>query len=614
MSASLRIRYLVRTAVFVVQQRTEPRVAHPSYIFRYDMRRGGHVGEYPRDGDAHAGHGVILRGKAQRVRHWAGSVIALVPLEVKLFAVFEHELAQAVLVTLRKRLLQKLMVARVALKNVEQRVIIREVSVDDLPARYYPVEVYLLYEVVFVPEMVVKSLALEANARGLALVPGDYEFTRQQTELEQGKTLEEMENHYINEEADRKLMEGLLTEERDEKLFAISGIVCNRPQLSENLAALEISGWVPNTPYCFGTIPHGTEGTQFTAMMNEAAFSKVSPVWLAELRSRIPDLDRQALEWLEHRFPDLPEDIRLGEIRLYRAHELQLSYSPASGGDGLSLPVSKDWSISDPGFWGDTWKLAVSADSRSLFTAILLLENPDWDWDQLCRDLKSDWGISCKLSEKQPNRLMFESDSLLGTLTLGNFPIPNGEAEQIAANNYLWSEAVETVGRHQANIVAAVFGKGAAPIDSGKLLVKLCASCCRQENVLGVYTSGTVFEPSFYLRSALVMRDGDLPVLDWIYFGLYRSDNGISGYTYGLENFGKREIEVLDSNTKPVELRDFLFNIAYYILDNDMEFHDGETIGFSEHQKLPITLSAGVAVDGMSFKISYRKKPVTKSK
>ena len=348
--------------------------------------------------------------------------------------------------------------------------------------------------------------------------------------------------------------------------------------------------------------------------MNEAAFSKVSPVWLAELRSRIPDLDRQALEWLEHRFPDLPEDIRLGEIRLYRAHELQLSYSPASGGDGLSLPVSKDWSISDPGFWGDTWKLAVSADSRSLFTAILLLENPDWDWDQLCRDLKSDWGISCKLSEKQPNRLMFESDSLLGTLTLGNFPIPNGEAEQIAANNYLWSEAVETVGRHQANIVAAVFGKGAAPVDSGKLLVKLCASCCRQENVLGVYTSGTVFEPSFYLRSALVMRDGDLPVLDWIYFGLYRSDNGISGYTYGLENFGKREIEVLDSNTKPVELRDFLFNIAYYILDNDMEFHDGETIGFSEHQKLPITLSAGVAVDGMSFKISYRKKPVTKSK
>ena len=459
-----------------------------------------------------------------------------------------------------------------------------------------------------------KAGALEANARGLALVPGDYEFTRQQTELEQGKTLEEMENHYINEEADRKLMEGLLTEERDEKLFAISGIVCNRPQLSENLAALEISGWVPNTPYCFGTIPHGTEGTQFTAMMNEAAFSKVSPVWLAELRSRIPDLDRQALEWLEHRFPDLPEDIRLGEIRLYRAHELQLSYSPASGGDGLSLPVSKDWSISDPGFWGDTWKLAVSAESRSLFTAILLLENPDWDWEQLCRDLKSDWGISCKLSEKQPNRLMFESDSLLGTLTLGNFPIPNGEAEQIAANNYLWSEAVETVGRHQANIVAAVFGKGAAPVDSGKLLVKLCASCCRQENVLGVYTSGTVFQPSFYLRSALVMRDGDLPVLDWIYFGLYRSDNGISGYTYGLENFGKREIEVLDSNTKPVELRDFLFNIAYYILDNDMEFHDGETIGFSEHQKLPITLSAGVAVDGMSFNPPYRKKPVTKSK
>ena len=36
-----------------------------------------------------------------------------------------------------------------------------------------------------------------------------------------------------------------------------------------------------------------------------------------------------------------------------------------------------------------------------------------------------------------------------------------------------------------------------------------------------------------------------------------------------------------------------------------MELKDGETIGFSEEQKLPITISEGVSVEGESIKISY---------
>nr|WP_304430429.1 DUF4261 domain-containing protein [uncultured Acetatifactor sp.] len=36
-----------------------------------------------------------------------------------------------------------------------------------------------------------------------------------------------------------------------------------------------------------------------------------------------------------------------------------------------------------------------------------------------------------------------------------------------------------------------------------------------------------------------------------------------------------------------------------------MVLHDGETIGFSEDQKLPITKSGGVAVEGDSLKIEF---------
>ena len=69
--------------------------------------------------------------------------------------------------------------------------------------------------------------------------------------------------------------------------------------------------------------------------------------------------------------------------------------------------------------------------------------------------------------------------------------------------------------------------------------------------------------------------------------------------------FRKKEIEVLDTNIDPFDLYNFIYDISFYVLSNDVELKDGETIGFSEEQKLPITISEGVSVEGESIKISY---------
>ena len=52
------------------------------------------------------------------------------------------------------------------------------------------------------------SGALEAVDRGLALVPGDYEFTTLRREIQEGRTLEEMEFHWIDPECDAVLQAG----------------------------------------------------------------------------------------------------------------------------------------------------------------------------------------------------------------------------------------------------------------------------------------------------------------------------------------------------------------------------------------------------------------------
>ena len=135
------------------------------------------------------------------------------------------------------------------------------------------------------------------------------------------------------------------------------------------------------------------------------------------------------------------------------------------------------------------------------------------------------------------------------------------------------------------------------------------ATCCKQENAIGVFTSGVVFEPSYYMTAAEMIRDGALPIFTWVWFGLYRTEKGLSTYTYGMKDFGKLELEILDADEDANTLLSFISAIASYVLQDDVEFKDEETIGLSEEDIHQITLSKGVALpDQDTLKISYCKE------
>ena len=96
-----------------------------------------------------------------------------------------------------------------------------------------------------------------------------------------------------------------------------------------------------------------------------------------------------------------------------------------------------------------------------------------------------------------------------------------------------------------------------------------------------------------------------MPILDWVWFGVCRTDEYIGIYTYGMRKFGKEEMEVYATNANLNEVRDFLLDIVTYVLDSDVTLKDGDTIGFSEEQKLRVTLSDAVALGGKSLKLEY---------
>ena len=168
-------------------------------------------------------------------------------------------------------------------------------------------------------------------------------------------------------------------------------------------------------------------------------------------------------------------------------------------------------------------------------------------------------------------------------------------------------KAVKAAKEHCAHIMVAVLGKEENLVEKGRLFTKVVAACCRQDYATGIYTSGVVFEPRFYEGFANMMKDDELPIFNWIWFGLYRSEGGMNAYTYGMDVFGKDEMEVLDADAQPDDLRNFLASLVSYVLEGDVELHDGETIGFAANDKHTITRSPGVSLpeEQMTLKISW---------
>lgn len=235
----------------------------------------------------------------------------------------------------------------------------------------------------------------------------------------------------------------------------------------------------------------------------------------------------------------------------------------------------------------------------------ILLETPKFDFEQMFAQLKAQWNIDVKDYELKDGSLVFEWEDNLMAASLIEAPVPDGEAEYFAEGNYMWREAVETTKKHQAHLIVFTVNRSGDSVMAASVFSMLVSSCLNQRSVLGIYTSGTVFQPKFYREVAEIMKKGEMPLPIWVYVGLIRDEKGNGGYTYGMDVFGKCEMEILNSSHTLQEIQAFLYYVAEYVIKENMIFRDGETISFTSEEKLRITKSEAVYVEGESLKIWY---------
>ena len=245
----------------------------------------------------------------------------------------------------------------------------------------------------------------------------------------------------------------------------------------------------------------------------------------------------------------------------------------------------------------------------STFVGFVLLDEVRFDAEKYVKNLKEDWGMSYDFEITHDNStIIADNNGMILTASLMPAPIPDNEAVEQAKTNYRWKEAVEAAEKHKADLLVSVINRGDVDnIEGAKHYVKLLANATKQEGCLGINILGTVIHPQMYYDFAkLYDENDDFPIENIVYIGLYGDENNtVSGYTYGLEQFGKKELEIIKSLEEAEEVYNFLASISDYIITSDVVLNDGETIGFSEEQKIQISVSEGIALDGETIKLGF---------
>jgi len=215
---------------------------------------------------------------------------------------------------------------------------------------------------------------------------------------------------------------------------------------------------------------------------------------------------------------------------------------------------------------------------------------------EIQRDLAATWpGLpAAGKPEKKENTLAFrlgDADVIMGHMPA---PIPWSDLEGPCATSWLWPKSAEELRSHAGHLIVTVMADK-PPLERAKLLSIVAASIVHTcQGAIGVYWGdATLVIPGKLFREfAAEMLPAGLPLYIWIDFRIGRSqEGGTCGFTTGMEALGHMEFETLQSPEPPGELRERLFGLACYLIENGPVIRDGDTFGESADERIKVIYS-----------------------
>lgn len=248
---------------------------------------------------------------------------------------------------------------------------------------------------------------------------------------------------------------------------------------------------------------------------------------------------------------------------------------------------------------------AGKPESKILLAMPMFNNGETYQLDDVITNLKSFWDLPITELEGNNSVAVFKVDGEMVALAYMPVQIPWGDIEGTAQYAYNWPNAIQELKDHNGHAIVSVMAGNKTTIERFRILSKVLCAILSTSKAIGVYqgNQSLLIPKSQYLDNINELKEDGTPVTLWVYLGLRKSDKGNNLYTYGLTEFGKQEIEIVNSKLDLEELYDYIANIVAYVIGSDVTFKSGETIGYTADQKIQIKSSKGVFVDGESLKL-----------
>jgi len=250
---------------------------------------------------------------------------------------------------------------------------------------------------------------------------------------------------------------------------------------------------------------------------------------------------------------------------------------------------------------------AKATTKSNILLAMPMFVNGDrYELNSIIDKLKSYWGLTITAIDGNDESAILTIDDEKIAIAFMPAPIPMGDIEGTATYAYNWKTVLDDLKGFTGHTIVSVMAGTKSTAERYKLLSKVLHSILTTSNSVGIYQGNqTLLIPKQqYIDSAEALQNGETPINLWVYIGLRKSDKGNSIYTYGLKEFGKHEMEIINSNLNLGELYDFISNICAYVINSNVTFKSGETLGYTADQKIKITLSKGQFVEGQTLKLA----------
>jgi hypothetical protein len=208
-------------------------------------------------------------------------------------------------------------------------------------------------------------------------------------------------------------------------------------------------------------------------------------------------------------------------------------------------------------------------------------------------DIAEKWpGLEPAPRKANPGQLAFDFGDNSIVAQIVPKPIPWGDLERPCQTSWLWSNAVQELRDHAGHLIVTAMGSD-EPVERAKLLTYGLAGilgACPE--AIGVYWGdSTLVIPSglFQDMAKDTLPDG-MPLYLWIDFRAGQNEDGTTGgFTTGLAALGHMEFETNNASDGVGDLRERLFGLSHYVLENGPVIQDGNTVGANADEKIQVT-------------------------